>query len=409
MKHQGTNKRIKKGIAAASLLTGMMLTACGGNTATQGNGTGNSKDAKPIKIGVLVDKTGKGADWGKKQEIAANIAADEINAAGGINGSKIELIFKDTGGKNEAAVKLTRDLDQEKVAAIAGPFFSGECEVAFPVANQLKVPIISASSAKPGVSANNRPWAFRNSMTDDKLLNNAIPKFVKQFNVKTIAIVHDEQDAWSKSVGTALFPQIIKKNNVQILNQNDLITFKTGTTDFSAAVTKLKSLNPDAIAFGGLYGEAASFAKEMERQGFKKPVIGGVGMYSAALIQQGGKSVENFVATADWNPDKPDPKVKTFVEKFTPIAQKITPADPSPGHFEANMYETIHVMAETLKKANKNGSTDLADLRETIKQGWSTLKGYPGITGTFNIDSAGDGDKENYPLIIKNGKYEILN
>ncbi|MBM7867717.1 ABC transporter substrate-binding protein [Heliobacterium gestii] len=407
----GSLARSIGGMSILCMLTATLLAGCGGGSslaAKTGGGSAGNSAGKGIKIGALVDKSGKGADWGKKNEIAAKIAVDEINAAGGINGSKIELVVKDTGGKNEEAVNLTRTLAEEGVAAIVGPFFSGECEVAFPQANKLSVPIISPSSAKAGVSEKNRPWAFRNSMTDDKLLHDATPRFVNAYNVKAVAVIHDEKDAWSKAVGTTDLPREFKALGVTIVNEGNFLTYKTGETNFAAIVTQIKTLNPDAIAFGGLYNEAASFAKEMERQGLKKPLLGGVGMYSAALIQQGGKAVEDFVATSCFNVYTDNARVKSFVDKFKPEAAKITPADDLPGSFEAQFYETFSMLADVLKKANKTDASPVAELRGAVKDGLSGLKDFEGVTGKTSMDEKGDGVKANYPMVVKNGKYEVL-
>ncbi|MHB8170529.1 MAG: ABC transporter substrate-binding protein [Thermincolia bacterium] len=406
----------KKTFATMVGLSILALAGCGGGggqtTAPAGQGTDNKGggNGAPIKIGVLVPKSGAGADWGKKQEIAVNIAMDEINKAGGINGSPLEVVVEDTGSDKKQAVTLTRKFaTEDKVSAILGPFFSGECEVAFPQANQLKVPIVSASSAKPGISAANRPWAFRNSMTDDKLLAEAIPKFIKKYNVKTVAIIHDAKDSWSNSVGTKLMAPLFEKNGVKVLNPNDLITYQTGDTDYTAQVTKLKQLRPDALAIGGLYQEAASIAKEMKRQNLNVPAIGGVGMYSAALIQQGEDAVEGWVATSTWWAERPDAQVQSFVEKFKPEALKITPKDGDPGLFDANTYETIHMFTNILKKTKLNGDSAPDELRNAIKDGLTNLKGFENITGKTDIDADGDGVKSIYPLIIEKGKYVVLN
>jgi branched-chain amino acid transport system substrate-binding protein len=390
-----------------SFIAGCGASEEGKSSSNSGDSSGGNKT--PIKIGALVPKSGAGADWGKKQEIAMKIALDEINKSGGINGSPLEIVFQDTGSDKQQAVTLTRKFaTEDKVAAIIGPFFSGECEVTFPQANQLKVPIISASSAKPGVSAANRPWAFRNTMTDDKLLSEAVPKFIKKYNIKKIAIIHDAKDAWSVSVGTKLIGPLFEKNGVKVINAGDLITYQTGDTDFTAQVTKLKQFKPDAIAIGGLYQEAASIAKEMKRQSLNVPAIGGVGMYSAGLIQQGEDAVEGWVATSTWWAERPDPKVQSFVDTFKPEAGKITPKDPYPGLFDANTYEVVVMVADILKQANLDGGKSTEDLRNAIKDGFTNLKGYQSITGTTDIDGNGDGVKSIYPLIIKDGKYIVL-
>ena len=102
-----------------------------------------------VKIGVLMPLSGKGASYGQHQEIAMKMALEELQKTG-IKGEKVEAVVYDTRGENAEAINLTRKLIfNDTVLAIIGPFFSAECEVAFPIAVQGKTPIITASSAKP--------------------------------------------------------------------------------------------------------------------------------------------------------------------------------------------------------------------------------------------------------------------
>jgi branched-chain amino acid transport system substrate-binding protein len=393
-------------ILAIGCSSGGSQTTGSSNSQSSGSDSSSGSSSKPaIKVGVLIPKTGKGKDWGEKQEIAINIALKEINESGGINGSPLELLIHDTGGKNEEAVTLTRELIDQDVAAIAGPYFSGECEVAFPIANKAKVPIISSSSAKPGVAEKSRPYAFRNSMTDDKLLNVAVPLFSKHYGVTKFAVLYDEKDAISKANGTVTFPDILQKNNFPIVNEGQPITFQTGNTDFSAIVTKLKGLKPEAIVFSGLYQEALNFAKEMKRQGLSLPVIGGSGLYSAALLDLGGGDVNDFVAPTNFNPNTDKAHVKEFIKKFEPEAAKLTPNNTTPDPFITSAYDTIQVIAKSLRDAGLDGNASTEDLREAIRKGWEGLKDYEGVTGTFSINEVGDGIKQVYVMKAKDGKY----
>src|SRR6478752_160159 len=99
-----------------------------------------------VKIGILMPLSGKGASYGQHQEIAMQMALEELKKA--VKGEKIETVVYDTRGENAEAINLTRKLIfNDKVLAIIGPFFSAECEVAFPIAVQNKTPIVTASSA----------------------------------------------------------------------------------------------------------------------------------------------------------------------------------------------------------------------------------------------------------------------
>jgi len=122
-----------------------------------------------VKIGILMPLSGKGASYGQHQETAMKMALEELEKTG-IKGEKVEAVVYDTRGENSEAINLTRKLiSNDKVLAIIGPFFSAECEVAFPIAVQNKTPIITASSAKPGIATKNRPWAFRNALSSDQM------------------------------------------------------------------------------------------------------------------------------------------------------------------------------------------------------------------------------------------------
>lgn len=371
--------------------------------------TAVEKQVEPLKIGVLTGLTGKGADWGKKQKVALEIVEQELNKSGGINGNPVKFIIYDTGGENQQAVILSRKLaDEDKVLAILGPYFSGESEVAFPQANEMKIPIISPTSAKPGISAANRPWAFRNSMTDDKMLITALPIFLKKYPVNNIVLVSDMKDAISKSFGTQTLPAAIKATpGLAMLRDGQPITFNTGDTDFSAQVSTLKQLKPEAVGIGGLYQDCATLAREMKRQGVNIPVLGNVGMYSDALIEQGGDAVEGWVALSNYWPNSPDPKVQEFNAKFKTVAQAAG-ISPNPDSFAACMYDTAMITVDIIRKNNITAKTPVEEARLAIKDGWTTVKDFEGVMGKTSMDEVGDGIKEVYALIVKDGKWDRL-
>lgn len=406
--------RRSKWLLVVLVIGSMLVAACGSPAGTGSNsdgqaaGGGAGKEPAPIKIGFLVPKTGKGKDYGEKEEIASQIAVQEINEAGGINGSKIELITADTAGDNNQAVTLTRKIEKEGVVAISGPHFSGEAEVAFPIANQLKLPIISFASAKPGLSEKSRPWAFRNSMTDDKLLDVAVPAFAKHYNVSKFAVIYDEQDAVSKTAGASVFPEVLKKHGYSLVNEKEALTFKTGATDFSAIVTKLKGMNPEAVAVSVLYQEGAGLIKEMRRQGLFVPVIGTVGIYAAAFPELVGDDADNIVVGTYWYPDIDRKQAQDFLAKFEPEAAKITPDSTLPDPYAVNAYDNIKIIAKFIKDAGLNGDSDVAELRQAVQKGWEGLKDYEGTQGKLSIDGSGDGVKEVHVVTIQDGKYQLL-
>src|SRR5262249_37058423 len=153
-----------------------------------------------VKIGVLLPLSGKGSAYGMHQEIAMKMAQEELEKTG-IKGEPVKLIVYDTRGDNTEAINLTKKLiHTDRVLAVVGPLFSAEPELAFPIAGQGKPPIIPASSAKPGIAAKNRPWAFRNALTSDKMNGPLIDKWLAANGgrIKSVVILTDVKDAFTK-------------------------------------------------------------------------------------------------------------------------------------------------------------------------------------------------------------------
>src|SRR5665213_116216 len=157
-----------------------------------------------VKIGVLMPLSGKGASYGQHQDVALKMALEQIQKTG--KGDKVEVVVYDTRGENSEAINLTRKLIfNDKVLAIIGPFFSAECEVAFPIAVQGKTPIVTASSGKPGIATKNRPWAFRNALSSDLMNGKLLDVWLKRNPLKSVVVLTDVKDAFTKVDGTVVF------------------------------------------------------------------------------------------------------------------------------------------------------------------------------------------------------------
>ena len=145
-----------------------------------------------IKIGVNVERTGVATSYGVHMLIAAQIALDEVNREGGINGAKMELVVEDNRSSPEQAVIATRNLDRAGVTAMLGPIQTSQCRTAFPAANRAGLVSISPGSSAPGLTAQNRPWTFRISAMDGVIVNEVVANLRKNNpNAKTVAIAVD--------------------------------------------------------------------------------------------------------------------------------------------------------------------------------------------------------------------------
>ena len=131
---------------------------------------------------------------------------------------QLKLYIEDTASNPQEGVNAVRKLaGDHKVIAIVGPHYSGVGETTFPLGNQLKIVQVAVASSKPGLAKANRPYAFRNTLTEDKIAGAVISAFKKRYNIKNVAIITDIKDAVSKAVGTKVLPPAFKAQGIDVI------------------------------------------------------------------------------------------------------------------------------------------------------------------------------------------------
>lgn len=360
-----------------------------------------------LRLGAAFPLTGLWSEWGKKDKVALDMAVDEINAADGVGGVPIKYVLYDTASRPSEAGALVRRLAKDdNVLAILGPFSSSECEVAFPVGVQLKIPMIAQASSKPGIGAANRPWAFRMNVDEGRMATPAVKFWVEHYKIKTAAVIHDVKDAVGQILGSRVLPAVAKRHGVRLVNEGSFVTFQTGDIDFSAQVTSLKALKFDGLIFGGAYPDAIGFIKEARRQGLNQPMVGGNPLMHENFAKNTGEAGEGVVAPTPWSPSLPDERVQKFVRKFGDRA-KAAGLPTTPEMVNVNVYETVYLLADLVKKkgVTNAGGDSLARDRELIMQGLGEVKAVQGLAGKFGFNKDGDGVKDVYVMMVKNGRW----
>ena len=353
---------------------------------------------KSVKLGAIYSITGKGAEWGEHSKIATDIAVEEINRAGGVGGVPVEVLIQDTGTEVAPAISLARKLIlEDKVLAVLGPCFSSEFEALAPLLDRLKTMIVSQCSAKPGISALST-WAFRNTLTSDKQLAPAVDVWQKRYGIKSAAIIYDSADAVSAAEGSAVLPALLKKAGIEI---KESLTYQTKDIDFSAQITKVKALNPDGIALGACYQQAANIVREARKQGLKQPFLAGACTGSPEFAKLVGKDGENSViGSAGW-PDDPKPKTAAFLKKFMERA-----GGKKPNYGGMRSYDNVYIMKAVMETGGvTNDAKDLDADRDRIRVGWTKVKDFDGITGLTTINAERDGGGKSTVLTVKDGQF----
>ncbi len=367
-------------------------------TSTQ-NADAAKLEGRSVKIGCLASLTGKGAEWGQGAKISMEIAVEEINAKGGIGGIPIELVCYDTQTLEAEALKaVSRLVERDKVLAISGPCFSGEFETIAPqLDSQLKTVINSYCSAKPGLSAMSK-WAFRNTLTSDKQLKPVVDAWIKEYKIKKVVIIYDAEDAVSKGEGAGVLPALFKAHGVEVLES---LTYRTKDTDYSAQVTKAKSLGAEGIGLGSCYQNAGAIAKEMQKQGLNVSVVGGACAGAPGFIEIAGKAAEGaYMSTAAWL-DDPRPEVQAYVKKI--VAKNKGQQPPYSG---PRSYDIIYSYKHCFEQSGvTNKPADLDADRDRIRGCLAKLKNFPGVAGEITMDEHRDGAGSSAILKVVNGKY----
>jgi branched-chain amino acid transport system substrate-binding protein len=359
-----------------------------------------------IRIGVAVPISGHGADAGKREAIGVQAAIDEINARGGIGGVPVKMYLEDTASNPQEAVNAIRKLvGDHKVLAIVGPHYSSVAETTFPLGNQLRIVQIAVASSKPGVSAANRPYGFRNTLAEDKIASVVVSKFKQRYNVSKVAIIVDIKDAVARSLGMAVLPAALKAQGIELATGDSPVTFQTNDPQFTAQVTKLKALNPDGIGLGALGPDALNIVTEARRQGMSQPFFGTAPIMEGNLPEKGGKALEGTFGGNVWHVSIETPGSQRFVESYRKAQKRLFtgPFTKTPDYYPANAYDAVYMLKEAIEKngiSNKEG--DLVADREKIMKYLTTLSSFDGVASR-GFDKVGDGIKDVYVFEIAAG------
>ena len=356
-----------------------------------------------IKIGVLYTVDGVWGSYGEKSFRGIRAAAEDINAKGGVNGVKVRLVEYDNRANPSELPNIVRRLATvDNVLAIVGPNASGDAEIVFPITNQLKVPILGTSVAKGGIMNKNRPWAFRNIMPDDLNTAPVITAVVKEKNIRKVAVIMDIKDPISKYMGSAFWPALFEKMGVEELTKKDPVTFQSGDPSVTAQVSKLKSMNPDAIVLAASPGDAAKIAIEVRRQGLKQQLLGAGGLFGDEFLKSGGAAVEGAITAAQFWRDNPDPVVRGYVSSYEKRTGQTAVLH------EAYAYDALLTLVDAIKKSGvTNRAPDLDKDREKLRDALNGIQ-VVGMSGKHALKGdSGEVDRPTMKALISGGRWVL--
>ena len=365
-----------KRILVALVISVSLFSAC------TNPGAGGDK----VRVGVFMSLTGSTANFGISSVNGIKMAADEVNAAGGINGKQIELLVQDDrSDASEAATIVTKFVTQDQVHAILGEVASSRSIAAAPIAQNAKVPMLTPSSTNPEVTKKG-DFIFRSCFIDP-VQGAAIAQFAaKSLNAKTAAIMVDRKNDYSTGLEKVINETFTRMGGKIVAVQS----YQEGDQDFNAQLTSLKGGNPEVIFVPGYYNDVGLIAKQARDKGITVPLIGGDGWDSTQLYAIGGQALNGSYFTNHYSPYDTDPKVQKFVNDYKARYNSL------PDALAATAYDAAKIMFDAIKRAP---SLEGAAIRDAL----AATKEFPGVTGTVTFNEHRDAVKPIVMIEIKDG------
>lgn len=322
-----------------------------------------------ILIGSYSSNTGATGSFGILQKQGIEMAADEINAKGGINGKKISLINYDNKSENdETLAVVNRLISQDNVLAVIGEATSGKSKIGAQIAQANKVVMLSPSATNPDVTKVGN-YIFRACFIDP-FQGLVMAKFMTEnLKFKKAAVLRDVKSDYSMGLSDVFAAELKKMGGEVVID----VSYQEGDIDFKSQLTSIKAKKPDVIFVPGYYNEVALLAKQLKELGMPQTLLGGDGWSSPKLYEIAKEAMTGHYFSNHYTTESTAPKTAEFVKNY-----KLKHKE-DPDVMAALGYDAVFLLAEAIK--NTKTLT-----RETIREELSKIKDFDGVTGKMSMD-----------------------
>lgn len=367
-------------------LAALVLVGCNKSPDVTANATGTTI-GDTLKIGVNLELTGSVAAYGNAEKNGINLAVEQINKAGGVDGKKIEVITKDNKSENaEASTAATNLAVQSQVNAMIGPATSGAVAAASLNAQKTGVPLLTPSGTQDDLTIDKdgvKKYIFRTTF-QDSFQGRVLAQYAYQnLNAKKVVLYYDNSSDYAKGIAEE-FQRVYPGEIVTVA------TFASGDKDFQSALTKFKDLDYDAIVMPGYYTETGIITKQARDMGIEVPILGPDGFNDDSFGDLAGVANTHDVyyvsgySTKTALSDKATQFIEAYKKKY----------GSEPNMFAALAYDSVYMIAEAAKGAKT--SIDIADNLAKLSQ-------FDGVTGTMTIDKDHNPIKTALMVKMENG------
>ncbi len=340
-----------------------------------------------LRIAVVGPMSGDAAQYGQDFTRGAQLAADKINAAGGVNGRQIKIVtFDDRNDTTEAANVAQKITADPGIVAAMGHFTSSTVYAAMPIYKANELPLVVISASDPKITQQGNEWVFRVSPTND-LGSQAMADFiVKQKGLKKVAAAYLNTDFGKTENG--YFVERVKANGGEVvLNE----AYQPDTKDFTSIVIKLKSAQPEAVYLSSYYNDAALLIRQAKAGGLETQWFASGAIISPSFTEVGGKDVEGVITDRVAQGQLWDQIAAEYRQKYG--------GDASP--FVIYAHSATQAIAEAVKAGDAS--------RKGIRDGLTKIKDLPTGIGNLTFDANRQAVYKSYDyLVVKGGQFQPI-
>lgn len=343
-----------------------------------------------IKIGVAGAHSGDLASYGLPSVKAAELVVADVNAKGGINGRKLELVVEDDQCKPEVATNTASKIVSSSVNAVIGHICSGATKAALGIYKDSKLITISPSATNPPLTQSGEyPNFFRTIAPDDAQAKLAVTFIKQKLGLKKLAILHDKGD-YGKGFAD-LCKEFAEAEGIQVVLYEGV---NPGAPDYSAVVNKIGNANPDGVVWGGYHPEASKLAQQMKDKGMNIPFVSDDGVKDDTFISVAGKYAEGVYATGPTDTSSNQLAVKAVADHKAKYGEE-------PGAFFLNAYAATMAVVNAMEKAK---STDYDAVTKVLRSEYVETP-----LGKISFDAKGDVIGFGFSVYqVQNGKFVEL-
>lgn len=329
--------------------------------------------AEDLKLGMVVPITGAAAESGRFAQWGAQLAADEVNAAGGVLGRKLVLAIEDDQTSNPGGVAAFNRLASDaSIVAFLGSIRSTQTQAMDPDVRRVAKPVFFGGT-DPELTRGGDPWLFR-CRPNDAYSAKVIAAFgVNELKLKKWAVVFST-DAFGSN-GHKHLVEELKADGAEVVTEQG---YANQATDFTPVVLAIKGSPADVIgSYFTFEQDLGIFARQLRQLGVRTPWVGSPSIVATTALRLSGPALFGTYGVADFNADS-SPEAHAFADAYK-AAHKM-----APDNFSSWTYDAVKLAARAINTAK---STDPKAVREAIL----AVRDYKGVEGTYDFDANGDG------------------